>query len=136
VPEQFTILFRNQTGNEVTGTLRIDDDEDDCTVTFESPIAEITVTDFDAFDAFCRIRERIEVSGWRAICYGASQNCWPGGFCRSMAYGLKVYRLTMNRPATMNDVLETFETGLDVVPATVKEQADYYQRWIESQKSR
>jgi hypothetical protein len=135
IPE-FLIPLRHETGNEVAGMLCIDRDDfqGNCTVTLRSPVTEATATDSDAFDAFCQIRKLIERQGWRAICYGASLNCWCGGFCRSMANGRKVYRLTMGQHTTTNDVLGTFESGPDVIPATFAEQERYFEQWLQSPK--
>jgi hypothetical protein len=86
----------------------------------------------DSFEAFCRVREELESRGWLPLCYGASRNVYPSGMCRDMGGGTVAYKLIMGQLARLEDLVEIFDTGPDVEPATVNEQYKYWRTWLAS----
>jgi hypothetical protein len=108
--------------------------EESCNVdiSFQGHAFHGSSTDFLA--ALAEARRSFERNGHRLLCYGASRNAWASGMAREMGLGLKVYQLTLGKPA--GDVMQSaFDTGPDVVPATVAEQESFYQEWLESNSS-
>ena len=54
---------------------------------------------------------------------------------RNMGSGLLAYRLTPGRQALTKDLVGIFDTGHDVIPATVANQKEHYNDWIRSLKA-
>jgi hypothetical protein len=65
-------------------------------------------------------------------CYGASRNVYPSAMMRGMGTGDKAYKLHMGQPAKQEDIVSLFDTGPDVLPTTVADQEEYYERWLSS----
>ena len=84
------------------------------------------------FSAMTTIREVIERPGYQLLCYGASQDVYPSPMILATGDGDKAYRLTMGRSARTVDLVSIFDSGPDVVPSTVSEQVNFYQRWLKS----
>jgi hypothetical protein len=96
---------------------------------------QISCSDRDFFEAFCRVRERLESDGLIPLCYGASKNVFPSGMLRDMANGLRAYRLIMGQCTRRGDGVSIFDIGPDVEPVSVQDQAEFYRQWLESPKS-
>jgi len=73
---------------------------------------------FDAFEALCQVREKLEPEGWRIGVAGAQADVWPSGMARDQGGGLKAYRMTEEQ---VGGLVDTFEP---VDPATVTTVAD------------
>jgi len=86
----------------------------------------------DFFSALATLREDLEAKGILLVCYGASKNVYPSPMSRSMGYGERAYRLKLGRRARSEDLVSIFESGPDVVPATLEEQEAYYEEWLNS----
>lgn len=93
---------------------------------------ETTRSDRDFFAAMCLIRRELESNNLLLKCYGAGKNVFPSPMSRSMGYGSKAYKLYPGRPATQEDLVSIFDTGPDVLPASVDDQENYYKGWLES----
>jgi hypothetical protein len=109
-----------------------EDDEDLCHLSFEYPGGEITAEESDYFEAMCQIRLRLEMVGWRPICYGSSKCVYPSGMCRDMGRGLKAYKLRFGHPAGLDDLVGICETGPDIEPSSVAEQRQFFNHWVQS----
>ena len=111
-------------------------DEDPETGLVEISIAfagrELNQRGADYFSTLVAIREMLETENILLTCYGASRNIYPSPMSRSMGSGEKAYRLTLGQPARSNDLVSIFDVGPDVEPATVVEQAAFYQKWLKS----
>jgi len=104
------------------------DDACKLTCTYRGKTIEAEATDF--FEALCRIRRQLEPEGIIPFCYGASLNVYPSGMARDMGRGLKAYRLTRGVNPRMTDLVEIFEAGPDVVPASVDAQEAFWREWL------
>jgi len=62
------------------------------------------------------------------FCYGASLHVYPSGMARDMGGGLKAYKLVVGRHAKIDDLVEIFAKGLDVIPASVAAQEQFFPR--------
>jgi hypothetical protein len=89
----------------------------------------------DFFEAFCRLRSQLDKKGLQPLCYGASLNVYPSRMARDMGAGLKAYRVNIGQQARRTDLVDTFEYGPDVIPATVEQQKDFWQAWLKSLES-
>ena len=69
------------------------------------------------------------------FCYGASSNVYPSGMARDMGRGLKAYKLVEGRHARMDDLVEIFTEGPDVIPASVDAQEQFYRDWLAAPRS-
>ncbi|MCK1736246.1 hypothetical protein IVA79_20405 [Bradyrhizobium sp. 138] len=84
----------------------------------------------DFFEALCLIRRQLEPEGLIPFCYGASLNVYPSGMARDMGAGLKAYRLTKGAHTRMTDLVEIFDAGPDVIPASVDVQEEFWREWL------
>jgi hypothetical protein len=115
--------------------LSANSDEDTCHITFCFRGRSLAAEAGDFFETFCQIRQRLESDGLIPFCYGASLNVYPSGMARDMGLGLKAYKLTIGKPARMQDLVEIFAEGPDVIPASVSRQQEFYQQWIKGPKA-
>jgi hypothetical protein len=90
--------------------------------------------DGDYFASLALIRRDLEAQGWLLFCYGGSKNVWPSGMCRDMGGGLQAYKLRMGEPPRQMDLVDIFDSGADVEPATVDEQEAFAQKWLGNRK--
>ena len=98
------------------------------TCTYQGKTIEAEATDF--FAALCGIRSQLEPEGLIPHCYGASLNVYPSGMARDMGQGLKAYRMKKGAHTRPADLVEIFETGPDVVPASVEAQEAFWREWL------
>src|SRR5262249_73940 len=103
-----------------------------CHVTFQYRGRSLSASAEDFFEALAQVRIQLEPDHLIPFCYGASLNVFPSGMSRGMGSGLKAYRLTMVRQALTNDLVFIFDSGPDVIPASVARQKEYFDDWIES----
>lgn len=103
-----------------------------CTISMAIRGKQISCSDRDFFEAFCRVREGLENEGLIPLCYGASRNVFPSGMLRDMADGLRAYRLVMGQRVRRGDGVSIFDMGPDIEPVSVQVQAEFYRQWIES----
>jgi hypothetical protein len=127
--EQHEILLIGA-GDDERAVLTEHDLDDVCklTCTYRGKSIEAEATDF--FEALCLIRRQLEPEGLMPFCYGASLNVFPSGMARDMGRGLKAYRMTKGAHARMTDLVEIFEAGPDVVPASVDAQEAFWREWL------
>ena len=121
--------------DDETATLAIEGRHDVCYVSFRYRDRIIEASAPDYFAAFCKIRLQLEPERLKPFCYGASLNVYPSGMARNMGSGLLAYRLTPGRQALTKDLVGIFDTGHDVIPATVANQKEHYNDWIRSLKA-
>ena len=86
----------------------------------------------DYFEALCRLRLLLEPLGYLVAAYGGSRNVYPSGMCRDMGAGLKAYRKQLGQKPGMGDLVEIFQAGSDVQPATVEQQRRFHDEWVSS----
>ena|ERR1700722_18017718 len=132
--EHYPVPLVSQTKGKVEGVFVLDEDEDadDVSLTLRYPSGEITGKAFDYFEAMCQIRDQLEVSGWRPVCYGSSRNVYPSGMCRDMGQGLKAYKMQLGQRAALADLVKIFDVGPDVEPSSVEEQKQFWEEWLRS----
>jgi hypothetical protein len=121
--------------DDETGTLTTEDRDDLCHISFHYRDRIIEASADDYFEAFCRIRLQLEPERLIPFCYGASLHVFPSGMSRGMGSGLKAYRLTPGRQALTKDLVSIFDSGHDVIPASVANQKEHYNDWIRSLKA-
>jgi hypothetical protein len=132
--DQYTVRLIGKTGEDSEGIFILDEDEDtdQCRLTLQLPGGEITAEALDYFEAMCNIRKELETKGWRPVCFGSAQNVYPSNMARDMGRGLKAYRMEIGRRATMADLVKIFDTAPDLQPASVEEQRQFYEQWLQS----
>ena len=86
----------------------------------------------DYFDALEEARLPFEAEGYRLLCYGASLNVFPSGMGRSCGLRMESYQFREKGPKGSKII---FETGQDVIPATVKEQRLFHLKWSNKNRS-
>lgn len=118
-----------------TAIFTLSEEKDDCLLRCEyrDRAVESAATDF--FQALCDVRSLLAKDGLIPFCYGASLNVYPSGMARDMGQGLKAYKLIVGRHARMDDLVEIFAEGPDVVPSLVAAQEQFYRDWLASPRS-
>jgi hypothetical protein len=100
---------------------------------YRDKAVETTAADF--FQALCDIRSILAQDGLIPLCYGASLNVYPSGMARDMGQGLKAYKMAVGRHAKMEDLVDIFSEGADVVPASVAAQEQFWRDWLASPRT-
>jgi hypothetical protein len=118
-------------GTRVEGTFFLSEDplSDGVTLKLNFGNTSIIRAASDYFEAMCEIRRELEKQSVVLECYGASKNVYPSGMSRSMGMAMKAYKMRIGEPARMSDLVDIFETGPDVEPATVDEQQRFFELW-------
>ncbi|MGC4014884.1 MAG: hypothetical protein QM755_10280 [Luteolibacter sp.] len=110
--------------------------DDHCHVQFTYRGKQITATASDYFEALSDIRLQLEAENLIPFCYGASLNVFPSGMCRDMGAGLSAYRLTLGQTPRQSDLVGIFDSGPDVIPASVANQKAFFETWLQTPKVR
>jgi hypothetical protein len=97
-------------------------------LTFRGRRYEASATDY--FEALCHVRQELEGTGILLCCYGASLDVYPSGMCRDMSAGMKAYRLTKGSKPTRESLVGIFDSGHDVIPASVAAQKQHFDEWL------
>jgi len=129
------LIFLIGGGDDESGKLVTSIKKDVCHIAFDYRGRSLDAKASDYFEAFCQIRLRLEEDGLIPFCYGASLNVYPSGTARDMGLGLKAYKLTIGKHARMQDLVEIFTAGEDVIPAFVSTQQEFYRTWINQSKA-
>jgi len=101
------------------------EDNDRCLLRCEYRNRTIENTATDFFQALCDLRDVLAKDGLTPICYGASD----------MGLGLKAYKLAKGRHAKMEDLVEIFAEGPDIVLASVDAQEQFFRDWLVTPRS-
>src|SRR5438046_1364478 len=96
--------------------LSYDEDSEPCILSLTYRDQTISVQASDYLEALCQIRLQLEAQQMQLLCYGASKNVYPSGMARGMGQGLRAYKLTIGKHATMADLVDIFATGTDIQP--------------------
>lgn len=94
----------------------------DCQLTLKYDGKEMVVVDDDFFNAFIKIRQKLEPQGFLFKVYGASLGVWTSGMAISMSAGAIAYKFNNTESVTVG----IFDTGGDVNPVTISEQKNYF----------
>lgn len=89
----------------------------------------------DYFEALCQVRRKLEEEELIPFCYGASLDVYPSGMARDMGAGLKAYKLTLGKHVTKESLVDIFAEGLDMIPAYVARQREYFEQWVNGAKA-
>ena len=108
------------------------DDETACYLACSFREARIEASADDYFEALCIIRSRLEEDGLIPFCYGASLNVYPSAMSRQMSGGTSAYRLTLGKQALNEDLVPIFAEGSDVIPSTLSNQREFFEKWLQS----
>jgi hypothetical protein len=121
--------------DDETAIFKLFDEGNHCRLRCEyrDKVVESTATDF--FQALCDVRGLLAKDGLIPFCYGASLDVYPSGMARDMGRGLKAYKLAVGRHAKTDDLVEIFAEGLDVIPASIAAQEQFYCHWLASPRS-
>ena len=106
-----------------------------CHITFRYRGRVIETSARDYFDAFCQVRLQLEPERLIPFCYGASLNVFPSGMARDMGSGLSAYRLTVGHTPAKDALVGIFDSGPDVIPASVANQKEFFNDWLKSPKA-
>lgn len=122
--------------HDETATVSCASSNGQCQVVFRYRGRMLQESSSDYFEAFCRVRERLEEERLIPFCYGASLNVFPSGMCRDMSAGMKAYRMTIGKQVDpKGDLVSIFAEGSDVIPATVTRQRVHFDDWLKSKKA-
>jgi len=129
-PEQVPIRLIHRDGRIADATVTYGDESYRLMLEFKG--IEYHETAQDIFDAFGKIRMKLEMIGYRPLCYGAALNCYPSPMSSDMGGGVKLYRLTLGEHGKTKNLVFIFDSEPDLKPVTVEEQNAFYEQWLES----
>jgi hypothetical protein len=86
----------------------------------------------DYFSALRSIRVELEKEGLKINCYGGSKNVYPTPMSLDMGAGANAFRWKLGEQPTAKDIVWIFDSGPDVIPATVEEQNAFFEQWTKS----
>ncbi len=109
----------------------------DCRITLKWTGGEIECVDWNFFESFKRVREKLAALSLYPMCYGASLNIVVTGMAIDMGLGMKIYKGgKLNTFPTRNQLVDLFAFGEDVEPVLVEEQEEFQREWTESVKAK
>ena len=114
----------------------IRDDEDWCHVCLYINERLYESTEKHFFTALLRIREQLEKEKFQILCNGAARNVYPSAMMFDMGSAGIGYKMTMNKPTTMSDVVDIFEYDESLEFVTVSEQEQFLVDWQNCEKRR
>ena len=121
-----------------TGTIKLYPEcaADDACVFIALSVADQIYTEKaeNFFEALQKIRIKLENDQIQIMCNGAAENVYPSPMQRSMGYGDMAYRLTLGKPAKLEDAIEIFDCDNGLTCTTVRKQYAFYVKWLESLK--
>ena len=130
--EHYKVILVSEHRSPQIAAARVHVDSEDCRIELSFDGHSLEATGDDLFESFCRIREQLETRGALPKCYGAHLHAFPSGMSRDMGGGMLLYRLTLGTPALTKNLVHMFEADDDVVPSTVADQREFFDRWIGS----
>lgn len=78
------------------------------------------------------LREQLEAQQIQILCNGAAENVYPSPMQMSMGTGELAYKLTLGKPASIDDIIHIFEYDETLKCVSVAEQLQFYHKWFES----
>jgi hypothetical protein len=121
--------------DDETAIFTLFDERDHCRLRCEYRDIALEASATDFFQALRDVRGLLAKDGLIPFCYGASLNVYPSGMARDMGQGLKAYKLAVGRHAKIDDLVEIFAEGPDVIPASVALQEQFYRDWLAAPRS-
>ena len=117
------------------GVISMEPENDRCHIGFSYRGRCVEAAAADYFEAFCQVRLELEREELIPYCYGASLNVYPSGMGRDMGAGLKAYKMTVGYYTRIQDLVDIFASGPDVIPASVLSQREFFEEWLKTPKS-
>jgi hypothetical protein len=105
-------------------------EDDDCRLRCEYRDKTIVITASDFFQALCDVRAQLASDNLIPFCYGASLDVYPSRMARDMGRGLRAYKMTKGKQAEMVDLVNIFDEGPDIIPASVEAQEQFFRDWL------
>jgi hypothetical protein len=82
----------------------------------------------------CLAKIRLDLPHVKFLCKGAKLNVTPSRMCSQMSGGFVAYELKMGKSATFDDIVYIFDYEETDIVNTLKEQKDFYKKWLQSLK--
>jgi hypothetical protein len=130
--DQLKVTVRDSLGGEEVAQVVLEEDGDTCTVSLTCASFTGRATAEDYFEAFAQIRTELGVRDLAPLCYGASRDVYPSPMSIQMSGGLKAYRMTLGKQALTEDLVNIFDSGPGLDPASPQEQRAFHKEWIAS----
>src|SRR5438445_3727542 len=135
-PEERVITATDSSGRSFVVKARISAQQGGYRLELAAPEVGTRAADAsDAFECLCLLRKQLDREGIRLCCNGARLNVWPSGMARDMGGGLKAYVLQIGRRASIDDLVDIFESAPIEDIATVEEQRRFAEKWLAVPKS-
>jgi hypothetical protein len=95
---------------------------------------DIEVIGNDFFSALKKIRQYLEDKCLFIMCLGSAIRVHPSGMTREMSRGIKAYKLTIGNSASLEDLVNIFDSAKEEDVGTLNEQENFFNLWIKSLK--
>jgi hypothetical protein len=130
-PEERVITATDSSGRSFVVNARVSTRKERYRLELTAPELGVRAADAsDVFECLCRLRTELDREGIRLCCNGARLNVWPSGMARDMGGGSKAYVLQIGRRATIDDLVDIFDSAPIEDVATVEEQRRFAEKWL------
>lgn len=85
------------------------------------------------FEALQKLRKQLESDDIQLLCNGSVKNVYPSPMMMSMG-GTRAYVMTMGKHASLDNQVDIFNDEIADEYATVDEQNEFYEAWINTAK--
>ncbi|HEV3462288.1 MAG TPA: hypothetical protein VG413_09610 [Candidatus Dormibacteraeota bacterium] len=134
-PKERVITATDSSGRSFMVTARVSTGTSSYRLELAAPEIGIRSADAsDVFECMCQLRARFDREGIRLCCNGARLNVWPSGMARDMGGGLRAYVLEVGRRASIDDLVDIFDSAPIEDIATVEEQRLFAEKWLAAPK--
>ena len=86
------------------------------------------------FYALVELRKKLEMQSIKLLYIGCSRHVYPSPMILDMGDAGKAYELTLGKQALTNDLIDIFTACEYDEYVSVKEQYEYYEKWLESRR--
>ncbi len=114
---------------EVNANIKLYGDEY-CRVVLQAGDIVLSEEANNYFGALMNLRKQTEPLGIKILCNGCCKNVFPSPMILEMGDAVKAYKMTMGKPAKTEDLVDIFEPCDLESYATIEEQAEFYNMWI------
>ncbi|SRR5690554_4121920 len=122
------ILISKDSAKTIEANMTINDRGSSIEIIVANDAFCIEASDEYPFSALAKIRQELELKGYYILVNGSRYNVYPSG----MQYNtFNAYELELGKPATKTvNIFDRINSSKEVT--TVKEQEEYFYKWIES----
>jgi hypothetical protein len=127
------IKIQDRKGNISEALIHYQIENNKCLLSFtKEGMNSITETGNNFFECLCKVRLELEAIDYIILCQGATKDVYPSRMAAQMSNGLKAYKLTLGKQASLSDLVDIFAPAELTDISSVKDQKQYFEMWLKS----